>query len=109
MRRRAKIVALGEKLHTENYLSDQIKDLGFSIFVYSYETGSYDGSGFSVWKVGRKWYYSSLSHCSCNGPFDFIYQAKNAGFTFKEVKKVSTEYNYDPHAPNVISYIEKHK
>lgn len=34
-----------------------------------YENGCYDGTGEAVWKVGTRYYWTSLSHCSCYGPW----------------------------------------
>lgn len=32
------------------------------ILVYSYESGSYEGSGFAAWMINGKFYYGNLSH-----------------------------------------------
>lgn len=103
-----KIIALKEKLHEEDvtYKAD-INELGADLFVYSYEYGSCDGDGFAVWRKGKKWYYTSLSHCSCFGPFDELKPSSNAGFTLAEVKKVATELNYDNHAVAVMDAVKK--
>lgn len=103
-----KIKALSEKLDSEYELED-INKLKADLFVYSYAYGSYDGSGFAVWKRGAKWFYSSLGHCSCDGPTSFLKDADNAGFTWKQVEEIGTKENYDNHAVKVIDYIRRRK
>ena len=62
---------------------DNIRDLGCKWFVYYYESGSYEGSGFAVWKIKDKFFYDDLGHCSCYGPTDRL---KSFAFSFDEVK-----------------------
>lgn len=38
--------------------------------VYYYESGSYEGEGELVYKVGRSLFRTNLGHCSCYGPMD---------------------------------------
>jgi hypothetical protein len=46
---------------------------GVDIAIYSYFEGSYEGSGTLICQKDNKWYYHSMSHCSCNGPVDDLY------------------------------------
>lgn len=103
-----KIKALKEVLDSEWELKD-INGLGADLFVYSYEYGSYDGSGFAVWKKGKDWFYSGLGHCSCDGPLQDIATANNAKFTWKQIEEIGTANNYDQHAVDVVAYIKKKK
>ena len=103
-----KIKALSEVLSSEYELED-INKLKADLFVYSYAYGSYDGSGFAVWKRDKKWFYSSLGHCSCDGPTSFLNDANNAGFTWKQIEEIATKDNYDNHAAKVVDYIKKRK
>lgn len=108
--KKPKIVALGENLHgTEDYYLADLLKLEADLIVYSYASGCYSGDGFAVWKKGRKWFYTSLGHCSCNGPFDNLTTSKEAGFTLAEVKSVATENNYGVHAVVVVAYLNKMK
>lgn len=55
-------------------------------FIYWYETGSYDGTGFAIWKnEDGKFGYSYLGHCSCNGPVDYL---ESIPYTLEEVEKI---------------------
>lgn len=42
----------------------------FDWFVYDYEYGSYEGSGYAVGKLNGKYYHFYCGHCSCNGPME---------------------------------------
>ena len=51
-------------------------DLGevrhFDWIAYTYESGSYDGSGHAILKDGDKYYHHDLGHCSCYGPMEYF-------------------------------------
>jgi hypothetical protein len=91
------------------YEIDEVKSLKADIFIYSYEYGSCDGSGFAVWKRDGKWFYDSLGHCSCYGPTENIIRAKNMEFTWEQVSEIATEKNYNSYAVDVINYIKENK
>jgi hypothetical protein len=42
---------------------------------YWYEKHHYSGGGIAVWKIGNKYDYADLDHCSCYGPDDNITDA----------------------------------
>lgn len=104
---KTKIIALDEVF--SEYELRPVLNLSADLFVYSYATGSYDGSGFAVWRKGNDWFYSDLGHCSCNGPTEDISTSNNAAFKYEQVKEIATKKNYHNHAENVIKYIEEHK
>lgn len=95
----------GEKL--DGYELDVIKELKADWFVYRYESGSYDGSGFAIWKKGTKYFYEYLSHCSCYGPTENIATGKNAEFTFTQIKEIVKTNNQE--YQDLVDYIIKHK
>jgi hypothetical protein len=46
----------------------ELKDLdGYEIIYHAYETGSYDGSAFTLMKKDGKLYENNGGHCSCYG------------------------------------------
>jgi hypothetical protein len=98
-----KIVSLRDEFD-ESELED-VKKLDADIFVYAYETGSYEGSGFAIWKKDDKYYYHELGHCSCYGPTENLGSSKNMPLTFEQVKEVA-EKSYDKYGKDVIKYYE---
>ena len=66
----------------------EIEGCGVSLFVYNYWDEGYDGSGLAVFKIGRKWGYVRLGHCSCYGPLEDFRTGVNMLFTKKELFKV---------------------
>ena len=102
-----KIVSIGTHEFTESEISDVLK-LGFEIFIYSYEHGGYEGSGFAAWKKGRKYFYHQLGHCSCNGPTDQIEQSAKVGITFKQLREIANK-NYQTHGKEVVANFAKIK
>lgn len=62
------------------------------VIFYWYVEGYYEGSGSLIAQKDKKWFYSSLSHCSCYGPLDGFakhiseYQYKS----LNEVEKAGT-------------------
>lgn len=81
------------------------------IFIYSYERGSYDGSGMAVWRHKGKWAYHYLGHCSCYGPLENIRTSDNAKFTLAQIKKILTskDNEWNVHAKSVADYLNKYK
>lgn len=73
-------------------------------FVYYYKVGSYDGNGFAVWKIGRKYYYSDLGHCSCYGPTESLNSIPVN--SLKDMEKFCDNYNY---GNNVVNFIKTKK
>ena len=51
---------------------DQLTEFGAEAAFYWYGTGSYEGSGYLLALRAKKWYVTSLSHCSCYGPEEGI-------------------------------------
>lgn len=72
-------------------------------FVYYYEHGSYEGTGFAVWKKDNKYYYDDLGHCSCYGPTDGL---KNTGGydSLEDIDKIDKNYN---EGENVMKFIKE--
>ena len=44
----------------------------FEWIVYYYTAGNYDGDGIAVWKLGDKYGWQDMGHCSCYGPTNHI-------------------------------------
>jgi hypothetical protein len=74
---------------SKEYDCPNIQKLGCKWFVYYYQSGDYEGSGFAVWKKGRKFFYSDLGHCSCYGPTEKL---ESIDYTFKEITKIASNY-----------------
>lgn len=101
-----RIVALADEF-SEYDLKD-LEKINFSLFVYSYEGGSYDGSGFSVGKIGDKWFYHELGHCSCNGPTDGVDTSSNVLHDLNQIEElVEKNYSYSNHAGEVLKWIKE--
>lgn len=81
-----------------------VEKLNSSFFVYSYEYGSYDGSGFAAWDLPEgKYGYAYLGHCSCNGPTEDL---NSIPYTLEELEQIGTKYS-DEYAPAVIAKIKE--
>ena len=99
-----KIYAVG--VPVGEYDLEKIARINFDLFVYSYERGSYDGSGFAIWRVGGKWFYHELGHCSCYGPFERIDLSKNVGMKFKDIARIANTH-YTEHGKKVLAGIKE--
>ena len=99
-----KIIHLKEE---DEYIQKDIEKLAPELAVYSYESGSYEGSGFVVFKKENKWFYDDLGHCSCYGPTENLDKASNMPFTFEQIQSI--ENNWNSHAREVVEYITKNK
>lgn len=97
-----KYIALKEKL--DGYDDEYLKKIDLIFFVYSYETAPYEGSGFGVGKIGDKYFYHEMGHCSCYGPLDRIEDSSKMLLSFEDIKKIS-EKSYGDYAKDVIQYI----
>jgi len=95
----------GEEL--SGYEIEIIKDLKADFFVYRYESGSYEGYGFAIWKIGSKWFYENMDHCSCYGPTENITSYGREGYTFAQVKDL-VKKNYTEYQ-DIVDYIVKNK
>lgn len=62
------------------------------VFVYNYKDQGYEGSGFALWREGKKFGYMNLSHCSCNGPLDDL---NSILYTFPQIKKIAIKDHYE--------------
>lgn len=103
-----KIISVG-KTAMDEYDLKHVTEVPFDLLVYSYETGSYDGSGIAVGKMGDKYFYHEMGHCSCNGPMEGFTTSANALHTLEEVEElVKKNYNYGDHAEKVIAEVKKH-
>ncbi len=92
----------------DSYIENDFKKIEPDLVVYSYETGSYEGSGFAIWKKGENWFYDDLGHCSCYGPTENIDKANGMPFKFEQVKEV-VEKSYSSYGKDIIKYIEDNK
>lgn len=81
------------------------------VFIYSYEIGSYDGSGVAVWRKDGEWAYQYLGHCSCNGPTEDIETSDKMKFTLEQVKEIllSKDNSWNEHYKRVAKYLNKYK
>jgi hypothetical protein len=64
------------------------------IFVYNYQHGGYDGSGFALWKEGKKFGYTYLGHCSCYGPLEEN-DLTSILYTWTEIKRIVKANDWD--------------
>ena len=103
-----KIINVGEDELSEEYDLDKIK-FSADVFIYNYEDGGYDGSGFAVWRDEEKWMYHSFSHCSCYGPLDSISDSDNAPFSLEDLKKIINANYNDQYSQGgkVLDYLNK--
>lgn len=109
-----KLIALKEELSNYDFTGSSSKDKNSKVladvFIYSYENGGYDGSGFAVWRYKRKWRYHYLGHCSCYGPMEGIQYSDNATFTLEQIKEIlGSNKSWCAHAKNVLDYLKKYK
>lgn len=104
-----KLISIGEVAFAE-YDEKSILPLAWDVAVYSYSQGSYDGTGILVAKVGDKYFYHELGHCSCNGPMVNIESSANALYTLDEVIEILQKgYDWDPRGKAVVDEIKKHE
>lgn len=102
---RKKIVSL-RRTELDEYDLKHVEGINFSILVYSYEYGGYEGSGFAAWKVGSKWYYHELGHCSCYGPLEHLNLSKLVGLKKTDVLNIANAH-YSEHGKAVANYIKQ--
>lgn len=109
-KKKTKVIALhrDKSEHFTDYTLEEINELSADFFVYWYESGSWDGRGFAIWKRDDKWFYDGLGHCSCYGPTENLKIANNAGFTFEQVSEIAKNDDYSG-GKIVIEYIIKKK
>lgn len=101
-----KIVSIGKEEFSE-YETKDLANFVFNLFVYSYETGAYEGNGFAAWTAnGKEWYYHELGHCSCNGPTDHINQSAKTSVTLEQLEEIVNK-GYDDYGKEVVAYIKK--
>jgi hypothetical protein len=67
---------------------DNLIRLGVEEIWYWYQSGSYEGSGQLLMRIGNKYALEDLGHCSCNGPTEF---AVFTAFSFEELENSRTE------------------
>ena len=80
----------------DEYDVERIREMqGVDLFVYGYKDFGYDGSGMAIWRQGRKYGYSYLGHCSCNGPLDEIKYGQNTLVTLTQLRKLAKKGDYD--------------
>lgn len=73
-----------------------------AFFVYSYESGSYEGTGFAVWDMeDGKYGYTYLGHCSCNGPVEDL---NSIPYNWNELQQIAARYG--DHAEKVMNTVE---
>lgn len=56
-----------------------LKDYGVKEVRYWYYQGNSEGNGQMLTLKDKKWYYNTMSHCSCYGPLDKI--SFNVGYS----------------------------
>jgi hypothetical protein len=101
-----KIVSIGKDEFSEYEMKD-LASLVFNLFVYSYEIGSYEGSGFAAWTADEKdWYYHERGHCSCNGPTENINQSAKVPVTLEQLEEIANK-GYGDYGKEVVAYIKK--
>jgi hypothetical protein len=57
------------------YDLEKIEGRDIGTLIYYYGTEPYAGSGNALYRIGNQWGWTSLSHCSCYGPFGDDYFA----------------------------------
>lgn len=80
------------------------------VFLYWYENGGYDGTGFALWRNDGKWAYQHLGHCSCYGPLEDIRTSDNAKFKLRNILTILEKENEPSYRDMsaLIDYIKKH-
>jgi hypothetical protein len=67
---------------------NDIKRIGVEEIWYWYQTGSYEGSGQLLMRIGNEYDLIDLGHCSCNGPTEDV---TFNGSSFNELENSRTE------------------
>lgn len=100
-----KIINLGkDDLDESDFKEGMLRDI--EVFIYAYEQGCYDGSGFAAWRNKKKeWAYTGLGHCSCYGPMESVHGADIAKFKVEEIIKIAKNYNEEGEL--VANYLTK--
>ena len=62
--------------------------LGIEEIWYWYQTGSYEGAGQLLMRIGNEYALHDFGHCSCNGPTEF---AVFTAFSFEDLENLRTE------------------
>ena len=83
-------------------VKDKLADADW--FIYNYEHGGYEGSGFAVWKKDGKYGYANLGHCSCNGPLEDL---NTIYYTLPQLKKLVEMEYYTDYAPKVYAKVKE--
>jgi hypothetical protein len=101
------------KTKTSEDLSDyelkEFRNKNVEWLVYHYEDGCYSGTGMAIWKMGGKYYFQSLSHCSCYGPTEGW--QNNIPYSLDKIKVLlNKNYSYYKYnSMDVYNLITKHK
>lgn len=100
---RTKIYMIDGSDELNKYDMKDIEKLNAEWLVYWYEVGSYEGSGFSIWKNGDTYYYHDMGHCSCYGPTS---EMDNTGGYKRlgDIAKFADRYN---NGEKIISFIKE--
>lgn len=85
------------------YELKNVKKLKADWFVYIYQYGSYEGYGMAIWKKDGKYFYSSLGHCSCNGPTEDL--SSISYNSLDEIEKIMS--NYEDKDKEVLKLIKE--
>lgn len=99
-----KIKSIKNSEKFSDYELKDVKKLNADWFVYYYETGCYDGSGFAIWKKDGKYLYADLGHCSCYGPVEDLNSIPYD--SLEDIGKFANKYNF---GINVLEYVKSHK
>lgn len=81
----------------------KVEELGAEYFVYNYQSGSYDGTGWAIWKIDDdKFGYTYLGHCSCNGPVEDL---NSIPYSLSEIKEIADKH-YSDHSDSVLQMVD---
>jgi len=80
---KAHVVDIGKRVcgspeRLEEWDLEKLESLGIQEIWYHYETGSYEGYGYLLARIEDKYELFDLSHCSCEGPIDYIRSFKGS-------------------------------
>ena len=89
-----KIIKIEKSESLDDYEIKNIEKLEADWCVYYYKSGSYEGSGFAVWKKYNKFYYHDMGHCSCYGPTDEMKRVGGGLEKLEDIEKFASKYNY---------------
>ena len=78
-------------------MPDSLLMFNVGFVIYAYHDDGYSGYGFAFMKIGNKFYFHDMGHCSCYGAFEEFnlnYPCKSLKAMFRRWKK-SNFYTID--------------